>query len=603
MLPMHDTKATGVHWDLTDLYGSITDNALEKDKKTVSEKITAFSKKYKGTINTPNTTAQTLLHAIQEYEHIWEIVDKIASYASYLHSTDTQNEKIGKFYQEAHELESDVASRLMWFELEILRIPDAQFSKMQKDEGLKIYAEYLSNVRKYKPHTLSEEEEIIMNKKEQTSTRALIRLFDEVDASNRYELTIDGKSQSLNYSGLLPYLAAYPDRDIRKKAAEALTAGLKNKEKLYAFTMNNLLNDKKITDEIRHYTYPQEASFLNYGVEKKTVETMVKAVEKGYSISERFYEVKRKAMNVTKLYEWDRYSYLDTGKTREYTFSEAKDIVVTSYNQYSPVFSDIAEKFFKNKWIDAEITPNKRAGAYCSYNIPSLHPYILLNYAGQIRDVTTLAHELGHGVHGYLSSKNTLLQAWPSTVIAEVASIFAEMFVFDNIYQTVTDKQTKINLLTEQLQSIFASVFRQNAFYLFESDIHHHRRGKGELSVEEFNNYFQNRLQAMFGKSLTLTPGHAYWWMTVLHFYRYNFYVFSYSFGQMLSMALYARYKKLGKQTVNDYIKALSLGGSATPYEITKTMGVDITDPTFWDNGLSYVNDMVTEFSTLADSK
>ena len=600
---MRDLTAKGVRWDTSDLYSSVNDRKIEKDKNEVTKRTEAFGKKYKGKINTPSITSATLYETITEYESILEHVVRIQSFASYLHSIDTKDQAIGKFYQMAQELEATVAAALMWFEIELLAIPENTYRLLIDDKKLQQYDAYLKNVRKYKPFTLSEKEEVILTKKEQTSSKALIRLFDEVDASNTYILTIGKKKQVLNYSGLIPYLTVHPDRNVRKNASAALTEGLRNKEKLYAFTMNNLLNDKKITDEIRGYMYPQERSFLHYGVKKDTVGTMVESIEKGYRISERFYQLKRKAMRVGKLYEWDRYSYLQSGKTQTYSFDEAKNTVLSSYRQFSPVFADIAEKFFINKWIDAEILPNKRAGAYCSYNLPSLHPYVLVNYAGQIRDVTTLAHELGHGVHGYLSGQNnTLLQAWPSTVIAEVASIFAEMFVFDAIYQTVPDKDVKVNLLTEQLQSIFASVFRQNAFYLFESDIHMHRREKGELSIEEFNDYFQARLQAMFGNGLTLTPGHANWWMTVLHFYKYNFYVFSYSFGQMLSLALYANYKKSGQDAVKNYIAALSLGGSKDPYEITKTMGVDIADPNFWQNGLSYIDSLVAEFASLIDS-
>jgi oligoendopeptidase F len=597
-----DITAKGVRWDLSDLYHDINDPEIARDIKEIHIDTAAFTKRYKGKIASDTITAATLLAAIQEYEKIWERTELVAAFASYLHSIETQDQKIGKFYQEANELESTVAAALTWFEIEILRIPDKHFTVLQKNTKLKEYDSYLKNVRKYKEHTLSESEEIIMTKKDQTGLRTLIRLYDEIDASNTYDLSVGGKKHIFNYSGLIPYLTAYPDREVRKKASAALTSGLKKKEKLYAFTLNSLLNDKKISDEIRHYSYPQESSFLNYGIRRGTVDTMVESLQKGYGITEKFYIAKKKAMHASKLYEWDRYSYVGDTSSQTYSFDEAKDIVLTSYAEFSPTFSEIAKKFFDNKWIDAEIQPNKRAGAYCSYNIPSLHPYLLVNYAGQIRDVTTLAHELGHGVHGYLSGRNTMLQAWPSTVIAEIASIFAEMLVFDSIYKKVTDKKVKINLLTEQLQSIFASVFRQNAFFLFESDIHHHRREKGELSIEDFNGYFQSRLQAMFGKSLTLTDDHAYWWMPILHFYRYNFYVFSYSFGQMLSIALYANYKESGSKTVSKYIEALSLGGSKDPYEITRAMGVDITDPEFWNKGLKYIDGLVDEFASLTKS-
>lgn len=595
--------AKGIHWDLSELYKSSSDPKIKKDTAEIHSLVADFITSYKGKIYLDTVSATVLSQAIEKYERILEKVTILSAFASYLHSTDTADQRIGKFYQETRELDSTVSAKLTWFEIEILRIKDSVYENLHADQLLKKYQTYLANVRKYKPFTLTESEEIILTKKAQTSTQAFIRLFDEVDGSNTYEMKLGNEKKILNYSQLTPYMTSHPERQIRKTAAQALTTGLANKEKLYSYTLNMLLQDKAITDEIRGYSYPQEASFLKYGLKKETVETMVRTIEQNYSISEKFYKAKSRYLGIETLHEWDRYSFIGNTKPMTYTWDEAKEIVISSFRKFSPRFAEIAEKFFKNNWIHAEITPHKRAGAYCSYNSPKLHPFILVNFAGQIRDVTTLAHELGHGIHGYLSRDNTYLQAWPSTVIAEIASIFSEMFVFDTIYQSVSDKDVRLNLLIEQTQSIFASVFRQNAFYLFETDIHIHRRTKGELTIEDFNNYFQKRLQAMFGKGLILTPGHANWWMTILHFYRYNFYVFSYSFGEMLSLSLYARYKEKGESFVENYTRALSLGSSKNPYEITKTMGIDIQDQQFWNNGLAYINRYVDEFENATNTK
>lgn len=594
------TFAENVHWDLSDIYKSPNDLSIEGDKASVLKEISVLIKKYKDKFSASNFSSDELYEAIRMYEKIWITTNKFCDYASLLYSVDTKSSDIGKLYQEALELESNIRSNLMFFELGIIAIPDKLFQELIKDEKLSEYVPFLRKARVYKPFTLSEKEEVVLSKKSQTSSQAFIRLFDQFDSSVRYELEVDGKTLSLTYSGLIPYLNAHKDRAIRKKAAQAMTKSLEKAGDTYSFIMNTLLADKKISDEMRGYKTAQQSTFLQYDIEPEIVSSMTESVEKSYKLSEKFYLAKQKLMKLSTLEEWDRYVLPYETKSSTYTWEEACEIVIRSFESFSPTFAKIAKEFIDKKWIHAEMLPNKRSGAFCSYTIPSIHPYILVNFAGEIRDVTTLAHELGHGIHGYLSRENKFLQFWPSTAIGEIASIFAESLIFDEIYKKESDKKVRVNLLAEKIQSIFASIFRQNAFFLFESDIHVHRREKGELSIEEFNTYFQNRMQAMFGDGLLLSPGHSNWWMTILHFYHYNFYVFTYAFGEMLSLSLYARYKKEGKKMVDDYTKALSMGGTKSPREVTNMMGIDITEPDFWNNGLKLINDYIDEFLKLS---
>jgi oligoendopeptidase F len=591
--------AAGIHWDLTDLYSSPKDPKINKDLKTISQEVAKLASEYKEKFAASSLNAKEFADALLRYEKIWLMVNTVCDYASLVYSIDTKSPEIGKFYQQAIELESNTSSSLTFFELGIISLTDAKFEALLKDKTIKEYEPYLRKVRVFKPYTLSEKEEIILTKKSQTSNQALVRYFDQFDSSVRYDLDVDGTTKSLSYSGLIPYLNAHKDRNVRKRAAEAMTLSLSEKSSTYGFVMNTLLADKKITDELRGHKSPHEATFLRYQMEPAIVSAMSSAIEKGYSLAGKFYKAKQKVMKLSTLHEWDRYVLPYDTKTSTYSWDETVDIVLASYASFSPRFAAIAKEFVDKKWIHAEILPAKRSGAYCSYTIPQLHPYILMNFAGEIRDVTTLAHELGHGIHGVLSREQKFLQFWPSTAIAEIASIFAESLVFDEIYSKETDKQVKANLLAEKIQNMFASIFRQNAFFLFESDIHTHRRDKGELSIEEFNSYFQKRMQAMFGDGLVLTPGHANWWMTILHFYHYPFYVFSYAFGEMLSLSLYARYKKEEYKMVEDYTRALSMGGTKSPRAVTEIMGVDITRPTFWKDGLKLIDNYIDEFIAL----
>ena len=339
---------------------------------------------------------------------------------------------------------------------------------------------------------------------------------------------------------------------------------------------------------------------MGYEIEPETVENLTKTIEANYSLVERYYQAKARLVG-DKLYDWDRYSSLYPNERSVYTWDQAKEIVLASFEKFSGQAAKIAKEFFDKGWIDAEIGPGKRGGAFCSYTGPNHHPYVFMNFTGEIRDITTLAHELGHAIHGYLSRTNSVVNFWPSTATAEIASVFSESLVYDYLFEQLTDSKQRLNLRVEKIQSSFATVFRQTAFYQFELDITNHRRDQGELSPDEFDRYFQDRLQKMFGQGLTLTDGHKSWWMPVLHFYHYNFYVFSYAFGELLSQALYARYRQTGSAFVPTYLEALSLGGSIDPYRVTQKMGVDINQGDFWQSGLDLLKQEIIQFEQELD--
>jgi oligoendopeptidase F len=593
--------AKGVQWDLGILYKSIDDPQIEIDKKNLTVSTAKFVKKYKSNISSGQLNPESLLTALQEYENLLNSLYIYQTYTGLMQAKDTISDKINHFYSKSEEFANEIANQLIFFDLEILEIPELLFSNYLSTKILANYKQYLLRIHKFKKHTLKEDQEILLSKKSQTSGSAFVRLYDQISSDTTYQVVIDNEEHDYSYSEITNILSTHPERRVREAAASALTKVYTRDSRTYSFILNTLLLDKKVSDEIRKYDYPQQATLMSDEIDLKTVQTMTKVIENNYNISEEFYVAKSKIVGES-LHEWDRYSLLYP-EIEEPTFSydQAKAMILESFAEFSPTFATTAQKFFDNNWIDAELSKGKKSGAFCSYTVPSKNPFILTNFTGKANDVRTLAHELGHSIHGYLSREQTLLNFWPVTPFAEIASIFCENIVFRKIYSETNDRKQKANLLSGRLQEIFATIFRQNAFYLFESDIHDHRRKDGELSVSRINELFQKRMQPMFGKGLNLTDGHQYWWIPVAHFFHYNFYVFSYAFGQTLSNALYGLYLNDGNNFVENYIKVLKMGSSKELNELTKILKVDIHHPEFWDLGIEPVAELVKEFKKLVD--
>jgi oligoendopeptidase F len=564
-------KVIAPRWDLSDLYSSPKDPKIKRDKNDIDKKIELLSKNFK-----KNSFEENL----KRYEKISSSLCLLGDYAFLVYSTNTKDAEISSFYQNINEYTAECSSKLLWFEIYLIK----------SNNVVKGYEHYLKRLRALKPYTLDEEKEVILTKKNQTGAESFIRFYDQIDSNKDFK----GKT----YAELSTIFSNDQDRKKREKAGKAISDNLESNSSLYTFILNTLLLDKKVDDEIRGYEYPQQATLLSYGIDKKVVDTMVSTITKNYKISERYYSAKSKLLG-QKLHEWDRYNDIYPNIKIKVDWNSAKDIVLDSFKSFSNTFYHEAKNFFDKKWIDALPVKGKRSGAYCDYTNNSNHPYVFMNFTGELRDIETLAHELGHAIHGILSGKNTYFQFRPSTATAEIASIFAESLVFDSLYKKAMTKKEKINLLGNKIQGSFATVFRQNAFYLFESKIHELRRTQGELSDKTINDLYQEYLQQMFGKGLTLTDKHKTMWMPVAHFYHYNFYVFTYSFGELLTTSLYAIYKKDGEAFTKKYLNALSLGSSKSPSEIVKEMGIDITKEDFWQSGLDLINEQVKEFEKL----
>lgn len=592
--------AKGVRWNLTELYSSLEDPQITKDKKIIEKLTSEFIKKYKGKINNKSLTSKRLLQAIKDSENLDSKIYFLVNFANYHYSLDSKSESVKKFYAEIDEFSNDNGAKLKWFLLEIQTLSEDLFKKLLNAKELASYKHYLKHIRVFSKYRLSEPEEIIMQKKNLTGSWAFVNFYDEALSAEMFDLDYKGKSKKITYSEIADLMKSSQDRKLREVASNTYTKNFQNKEHFYTFILNNLLLDKKISDEIRGYKYPQQATFLSYEVEPEMVEALTKSVQKRYPLVEKFYKSKAKLLKLDKLFEWDRYSAPFPEESFKYSWEDAKKIILDSFEKFNPEFAKIANLFFEKGWIDAEVRLNKKTGAYCSYNIPSHHPYVLVNFMGGMDDVTTLAHELGHAIHAYLARENSIANFWPSTATAEIASVFCESIVLDELLKQTKNKKIRLNILANKIQGSFATIFRQIAFYDFEVKIHSHRKEKGNLSTDHINKYFQQSLQPMFGNGLKLTDQHGFWWMPVLHFYHYNFYVFTYAFGEALTYALFEKYKQDGDVFIEKYKRALASGGSKTPKEIVKMMDIDITDPSFWNKGIDLIEDQVNEFERLA---
>lgn len=588
-------KATAPTWDLSDLYSSISDPKIFKDKKQIEKTVKDFNTKYK------DNKKIDILAALSDFSEIVNKLSIVSGFTYLKFSENTQDTKVSSLLQDIQEFDSQVSASTAWFLILVAKLGDTQFKKLQKQPHFGDFAHFIQTRRQLADFMLSEKEENILVKKSVTADQAFVKLYDQIDSTQEYELTIKGKKQKLSYSQIGQIMKNDPDRKVRENAVKAVSDGLTNKQTslIYTYILNTLLLDKKIEDGIRGYKFAQQATYLNYETPAKVVEAMIKAVSSSWSISERYYQAKSKLLG-QKLFEWDRYSdvYVLKNKT-QVSWEQTKQIILSSFSEFSTEFAGIAKLFFDNNWIDAQTRPGKKGGAYCSYISPKKHPYVFMNFNSSLEDTIALGHELGHAIHGYLNKKHNILQFDSSTAVAEIASIFAESIVFDNLLVNTKNKQEKINMLANKLQGKFATVFRQTAFYLFESELHELRRKKGELTTNQISDLYQKHLQPMFGKGLTLTDSHKPLWMPIAHFYHYNFYVYSYSFGELLAISLYALYKHDGQKFIDKYIQALSAGGSKSPIEITKIMGVDITKESFWKNGLELIEKEVEEFEQL----
>ena len=588
------TGAEEVAWNLGDLYAGMDDPQLNADMDACDADAKALNADYRGRV--ADLSAAELAGLITRYEALYERMGKVGSFASLHWTQNTEDPARGALLQRVTERGSRLSQEVVFLELELAAAPDETASAWLADPALAHWRHWLEMVRVFKPHLLSEPEEKLLTEKSVTGAAAWGRFFDEVHGAARYDLD----SQALTGDQVLSKLYQQ-DRDLRRRAAAAVTAGLKAMQRTNTYIFNTLLADKASDDRLRKYPSWISARNLGNQVDDRTVEALVDAVTGRYDIVVRYYRLKRRLLGLDELFDYDRYAPLPAAD-RFYSWQQAQQIVLDAYGRFHPRMAEVAGWFFDGRWIDAPSRPGKMGGAFSSSTVPSVHPYILLNYEAKPRDVMTLAHELGHGVHQKLSGVQGVLQADTPLTTAETASVFGEMLVFQDLLARESDPATRLGMLTGKIEDSFATAFRQISMNRFEHAMHTARRTEGELTTERFGELWLATQRPMFGDSVTLTDDYGLWWSYVPHFLSAPGYVYAYAFGELLVLALYARYQQDGAGFPERYIAMLTAGGSQWPHEIVKPLGVDLTDPGFWGNGLDILEGMVAEAEALADS-
>ena len=588
------TGAEAVRWDLSELFSSPDDPAIERVLADALAATQAFEERYRGHV--AELAPPAFAGMMAELARFSQDSSLPAIYAHLLHSLDTGDAAAGRLLARVREAGAEIGRHLVFFDLELAALTDEQVAVLYADPEAARYRHAVEHERRYRPHQLSEVEERLLTDLSPVGRGAWTRMFEELVAAIRVRL--DGEE--------LPVDAALarlydPDRAVRERTSHAVSEALREGARTRAYIFNVLLQEKSIGDRLREYPSWISSRNLANEASDEAVQALVEAVTGRYDVVARYYGVKRRLLGLDELHEWDRYAPIEE-TSRTLDWDAAKGLVIDAYHRFSPTAGGHIETFFEKGWIDAPVLPGKQGGAFCAAAIPELHPYVLLNFTGRQRDVLTLAHELGHGLHDVLASeRNHLFDFHPPLTLAETASVFGEALTFDSIMSQERDPAVRLGLLCHQVEDAFATIFRQIAMNRFEDAVHTARRTQGELAPEQFGELWQTHMQAMFGTSLTLTDDHPVWWSYVGHFVRVPGYVYAYAFGNLLAYALYRGYRETGSAEFADaYLRFLALGGSRTPDEAVREVGLDITDPRFWDAGLDIVADMVTEVERLA---
>ncbi len=579
-------------WNLADLYASPDSLVLSADMEKASADAKAFSVTWRGKLSGLDGTG--LASAIKAYESLSDLVGRIGSYAQLHYVGDTTDSVRAKFYGDVNDKLTALSTDLLFFELELNRLDDATLTVAMQVPALAYYKPWIDNLRKEKPFQLEDKIEQLFLEKSQTGAGAFNRLFDETMAGLRFvvggeELTLE---PTLN-------LMQSPDEAKRKAGSDALAIVFGANVKLFTLITNTLAKDKDISDTWRGFKDIADARHLSNRVEPEVVAALVEAVRAAYpKLSHRYYKMKAKWLGKDKLMHWDRNAPLPAEDTREILWDEAREMVLAAYGEFAPEMAAIAKDFFDKKWIDAPSRPGKSPGAFAHPTVPSAHPYVLLNYLGKPRDVMTLAHELGHGVHQVLAAKQGALMASTPLTLAETASVFGEMLTFQRLLKNETNKKKRKALLASKVEDMINTVVRQIAFYTFERKVHAARK-EGELTPEKLNQFWLEVQAESLGDSIEVGPGYEVFWTYIPHFIHSPFYVYAYAFGDCLVNSLYARYQESSDGFQDKYFEMLKAGGTKHHSELLKPFGLDATDPVFWQKGLSVISGMIDELERM----
>ena len=584
-------------WNLSDLYPGLDSPEIKRDLEQADSDCAAFEQEFKGrlaALATGEGAGGALAAAVKRYESIDDRLGRLISYASLVYAGNTTDPVSAKFYGDIQERITAASLHLLFFTLELNRIDDGQLDAAMRDPALGHYRPWIEDVRKEKPYQLEDRVEELFHEKSVTGYSAWNRLFDETIAGLRFKIA--GKSLAIE-----PTLNLMQDSDgkKRKAAAEALAKTFKENLRPFALITNTLTKDKEISDRWRGFKDIADARHLSNRVEREVVEALVAAVRAAYpKLSHRYYALKARWFGKKSLPHWDRNAPLPKVAQRTIPWSDARATILTAYGAFSPRMAEVADQFFTKSWIDAPVRPGKQPGAFSHPTVPSAHPYVLLNYMGKPRDVMTLAHELGHGVHQVLAAPNGPLMAPTPLTLAETASVFGEMLTFKKLLAQTTDKKQRKAMLAAKVEDMINTVVRQIAFYSFERKVHSERRN-GELTAAQICDLWMSVQSESLGPAIQLRPGYETFWAYIPHFVHSPFYVYAYAFGDCLVNSLYAVYEKSASGFAERYLEMLSAGGTKHHSELLAPFGLDARDPKFWDGGLSVIAHLIDELEGL----
>ncbi|MGB8894621.1 MAG: M3 family oligoendopeptidase [Pseudolabrys sp.] len=596
--PMKTSKLGALpEWNLNDLYPSLDSPEIKRDLEQADSDCAAFEQGFKGRLAAMaagESAGRALAEAVKRYEAIDDRLGRLVSYASLVYAGNTMDPVRAKFYGDVQERITAASLHLLFFTLELNRIDDAQLDAAMRDPALGHYRPWIEDVRKEKPYQLEDRVEELFHEKSVTGYSAWNRLFDETIAGLRFKVA--GKSLAIE-----PTLNLLQDADgkKRKSAAEALAKTFKENLRPFALITNTLAKDKEISDRWRGFKDIADARHLSNRVEREVVEALVAAVRAAYpNLSHRYYALKAKWFGKKSLPHWDRNAPLPKVAQRTIPWSDARATILTAYSAFSPKMAEVADQFFAKNWIDAPVRSGKQPGAFAHPTVPSVHPYVLLNYMGKPRDVMTLAHELGHGVHQVLAAPNGPLMAPTPLTLAETASVFGEMLTFKKLLAQTTDKKQRKAMLAAKVEDMINTVVRQIAFYSFERNVHSERRN-GELTADKICDLWMSIQSASLGPAIDLKPGYETFWAYIPHFVHSPFYVYAYAFGDCLVNSLYAVYEQSASGFAERYLAMLSAGGTKHHSELLAPFGLDARDPKFWDGGLRVIANLISELEAL----
>jgi oligoendopeptidase F len=598
--PLTDPELLETAWDLDPLVEGEGETGVDRQLDEAVTAASEFADRYAGKVGEFDVTG--LARAMHELERIHELIGRAGSYAALRFSTDTADPTRGALLQRVQERGTELETKLLFFDLEWAALDDARADELlavrdSGDDELEFCRHHLRTVRRYRPHLLSEKEEKLLAEKSISSQSAWARLFGEVVAALRVDL--DGNEVTLDVALSRLQVA---DRDTRIAAAKAVSETLEPGLRTRGFIYNTLVYDKSVEDRLRSYPNWLASRNLANEASDESVMALIEAVRRRYDVPRRWYALKAKLMGIPKLADYDRMAPVFQ-EDLTFSFGEARDLVLDTYDAFAPEAGRITRRFFEERWIDAPVRPNKRGGAFCSYTVPSVHPYVMLNYTARRRDVLTMAHELGHGLHAALAQPQGVYHQGTPLTLAETASVFGETLVFERLLAATDNDDQRLSLLAERLDASMATVFRQMSMNRFEHLIHTRRRDEGELSTDRIGELWLDSQTEMYGDSVEISDGYRIWWSYIPHFINTPGYVYAYAYGQLLALSAYRRFTQEGESFIPRYLELLAAGGSRSPEELGAIIGIDLADPGFWDAGLALIDEQLSAAEKLAEAR